>query len=80
MKGGLGKRGGSEPSEGLFTLFAAADAVDLLDRGYKHLPVADFPGSGGFDQSIDGFITNGVGRMISTFTLGSRSTVYSRPR
>ena len=57
-----------------------ADADGLVDARQKNLAVADLAGAGGIGDGLDARSTISSGSTTSTFTLGSRSTVYSRPR
>ena len=64
-----------------FAAFVVANADCFVDPREKDLSVANFAGAGAaFAIACTAFSTASSARTISSFTLGIKSTVYSRPR
>ena len=69
------------PSEGRFAVIIVSDPDRFGDIEDEDLPVANLARARGGGQCLDDFVgARSDGTTSSTFTLGSRSTLYSCPR
>ena len=56
------ERSNYPPLECLLAFLSAANAKHLVDGGDEHFPVADLSRVRGFDQTVNGFVGNLVGK------------------